>query len=206
MSFLGLHYYIYMHITMGNIHKVWDIFLAAILLFKMPIIACFHVGSLLYRVDLRKCDIWLRRVLGSQILEYIAIAALIFVGGFSSMYRLNDQVVALYAILIVLFVLLSKYVQRWLESSVSQLLGEISFPLYLVQMPIIFIFTINIINGFGFLGIFPNLKVFLNFSISVSVAILFASVIRPIEIFCIRMSKISSNLVVEWFRGFNSRD
>jgi peptidoglycan/LPS O-acetylase OafA/YrhL len=169
--------------------KFLDIPILLFLFYNMPILACFHAGSLLHRVKLCKCIEWMEMYFGARGTQCILNISFVLNIFLSAIYRTSDQLVSMYAVFVVLFVLMSNGLERGLNSSVSQFLGEISFPLYLIHMPVIYTFTTNIYAILASFEIDLFLALSINLIATVSLAFALAKILRPLEILCINISK-----------------
>jgi peptidoglycan/LPS O-acetylase OafA/YrhL len=108
-----------------------------------PTAACFFVGALIALAErdgfVLKPSAGLNRAATAGLVACLVLAALVMMNG-KSLFLLAALAAGVF-----LFVRYSQSAQRLLSSPVSQFMGRISFPLYLVQFPIIASFNAQLI-------------------------------------------------------------
>lgn len=106
----------------------------AVLFVISPMFACFFAGHAIAEIDKHVQD---RPWLQGRALQYglLALFGLTLFG--SIFFRHNDRITFVIATSLVLTASLSTPLKAFFSNKVSEFLGEISFPLYLIQIPII---------------------------------------------------------------------
>jgi peptidoglycan/LPS O-acetylase OafA/YrhL len=119
------------------------LFCVALLAYVSPIAACFFVGALIALSErdglVLKPSAALSRAATVGLPVCLVLAALVMTNG------KNLTLLAVLAVLVFLLVRYSQPAQRLLASPLSQFMGRISFPLYLVQFPIIASFNAQLV-------------------------------------------------------------
>jgi peptidoglycan/LPS O-acetylase OafA/YrhL len=108
--------------------------------------------------------------------------------GLGEMANASNQVVALIAMATFLMVLRSGPILRFLSLPVSQWLGRLSFPLYLIQISIIVSLTSGLIVFFGANGILTPLTALGIALVSVVACLIAAQLFMPVERFTLDLA------------------
>jgi len=153
-----------------------------------PIAACYPAGAL---VALMTKD----SLIGSEppsrtesaAATVVALIALIG-AGLGEMANASNQVVALIAMATFLMVLRSGPILRFLSLPVSQWLGRLSFPLYLIQISIIVSLTSGLVVFTGANGILNPLTALGIALVSIAACLLAAQLFMPVERFTLDLA------------------
>lgn len=154
------------------------------LYFNSPYMFCFMVGYLLAVIKIRISDINIRGF------DFILLLSFIFVIYIDTYHRpVEENLQALEAIVIIFCVSYSKTLKRFFENKISLFLGEISFPLYLVQIIVIcswssflrIYFIENSVTGFT--------SMFLILSSSLVMCIALSKLLTPVDKYSVIYSK-----------------
>lgn len=173
-------------------NKTYMVPLAVLILFNLvnnPIIACFAIGYVLAEVYVA----YGRRL--EQSIWANGLATLLFLVPIigSTFFRTGHHLyLALLATLLVVSVSFSGLLKSFFSNKVSRFLGRISFPLYLIHLPLIcsfsaYLFLILPAHGFSHQATSNIIIV-----TTIPLGILLAWVIYPIETFSVKASKYLS--------------
>jgi peptidoglycan/LPS O-acetylase OafA/YrhL len=155
------------------------LFFAVLTDFIFPIAACFFVGALIALAErdgfVLKPGVVLNRIAAGVLAVCLVLAALVTLNGKSL------QLLALLGVGVFLSARYSPSAQSLLNSPVSQFMGRISFPLYLVQFPVIASFSAQLIVWTDSNGTLTMWTAYGIAVASTAVCVLVATLFLPIE-------------------------
>jgi peptidoglycan/LPS O-acetylase OafA/YrhL len=172
------------------------VFIILFNLFNNPIIACFAIGYLFAELYVA----YSQRSENTPWVSWLATALFAVPVICSTFYRTGHHFyIALLASLLVLSVTFSGVLKRFFSNKVSRFLGRISFPLYLIHLPLIcsfssYLFLYLPAHGYGNQAT-ANIIV----ATTVPLGLLIAWIFYPIETFSVKASKRIS----EWLMRFS---
>jgi peptidoglycan/LPS O-acetylase OafA/YrhL len=170
------------------------VFIILFNLFNNPIIACFAIGYLIAELYVA----YSQRLENSTWVNWFSSALFLIPVICSTFYRTGHHFyIALLASLLVLSVTFSKPLRYFFSNKVSRFLGKISFPLYLIHLPLIcsfssYLFLYLPAHGYGNQAT-ANIIV----AITVPLGLLLAWVIYPIESFSVKAAKKISQILTK---------
>ena len=155
------------------------LFCVVLLAYVSPIAACFFVGALIALSErdglVLKASVALSRAATVVLPLCLVLAALVMTNG------KNLTLLAVLAVLVFLLVRYSQPAQRLLTSPLSQFMGRISFPLYLVQFPIIASFNAQLVIWNTANGTLTVWTAYGIAAVSTVLCVLVATLFLPIE-------------------------
>lgn len=164
-----------------------------LLMINVPIYACFVIGYAL--AELHACE----NFRSDRWVQHLATLAFAVPVICSTWFRSdNEAVVVAQATLLVFAVTFSPPLRRFFSSKVSDFLGSISFPLYLLHFAVICSFTSSL---YPWLHGQPlsNLTISnITLSSSVAVSLLAAWLFLPVEKFSIKASRHFADFLLKW--------
>lgn len=158
-----------------------------ILLIYKPLIACFFSGYLIAEIDRRR-EVGEYKYLKFR--EYASLVGFLMSAVLSTYFRSDDRVGFLFASTIVFAAISSGRLKVFFSSGFSEFLGKISFPLFLIQIPIICSWSSFLyikLPELGFSRIEAN---YINIVSTIVFCIISSVLLLPIEKISIRYSKI----------------
>lgn len=171
--------------------------LAVLILFNLvhnPIIACFAIGYVLAELYVAygkrlESSVWIN-----------GLATLLFVVPivFSTFFRTGHHFyLALLATLLVVSVSFSCVLKRFFSNKVSRFLGRISFPLYLIHLPLICSFSAYLFLTLPTHGFSHQATANIIIAATIPLGLLLAWLIYPIETFSVNASKYISKQLMK---------
>jgi len=160
-----------------------------------PKFACFLFGYFLAKVDHR----WRGPISNWKYCHLVFGLSLILPIGLSTAYSFDerDHCIALLALMIVAAALFFKPFRGFLDSPISRFMGRISFPLYLVQIPIICSLSSYLLLALPRYGYSLLATSYIDAVVTVLFTLCCAYAFTPVEIFSIHASKrIAQRLLV----------
>ena len=155
-------------------------------LFNNPIIACFAMGYLFAELYVA----YSQRLENMPWVSWLATALLAVPVICSTFYRTGHHFyIALLASLLVLCVTFSKPFKQFFSNKESRLLGKISFPLYLIHLPLICSFSSYLFLYLPSHGYGNQATANIIVATTVPLGLLIAWVFYPIETFSVKASK-----------------
>ena len=156
-----------------------------------PAIACFMLGYFLGEIHFLYRDI--KANLLRMIATFLFIAPIVI----STFFRPDEDIyTALLAFTLVLSVTFSPIIQKLFEHPISKFLGKISFPLYLVHIIIICSLSSYLFLNLPPFGFEHQQMANIILLTTISVSILFAWAISPIESLSLKLSKYLSSKIL----------
>jgi peptidoglycan/LPS O-acetylase OafA/YrhL len=177
-------------------HQSYFVPIAFIVLFNLfnnPIIACFAIGYVLAELYAA----YSQRLQGKAWVSWLATALFALPVVCSTFFRTGHHFyLALLASALVLAVSFSSPLKHFFSNKVSRFLGRISFPLYLIHLPLIcsfssYLFLYLPTQGFGNQAT-ANIIV----ATTVPLGLLIAWIFYPIETFSVKVSKKISAILM----------
>ena len=176
-----------------NTEKVkWKLLIIAILslFYFKPIYACFLIGYAIAEINRKNpvepsTGIFKKR----NKFETLFICIFMVCSLVSIFLRGNDQIECILAASIVLSVSYSYALKSFFSNRLSAYLGRISFPLYLVQIPIICSWSSYLYLKLPALGLSPMTSNFINLFSTISLCLVTATLLVPIEKLSVVYSK-----------------
>lgn len=162
-------------------------------LFNKPIIACFAIGYLLAELYVA----YSQRLSTATWVSWLATAVFAVPVICSTFYRTGHHLyIALLASLLVLSVSFSKPLKYFFSNRLSLFLGKISFPLYLIHMPLVcsysaYLFLYLPAQGYGNQAT-ANIIV----ATTVPLGLIIAKLFYPIEPFSVKAAKRISEVIM----------
>lgn len=173
-------------------NKTYLVPIAFILLFNLfnnPIIACFAMGYLFAELYVA----YSQRLENKPWVSWVATALFAVPVICSTFYRTGHHFyIALLASLLVLSVTFSGVLKHFFSNKVSRFLGRISFPLYLIHLPLICSFSSYLFLYLPAHGYSNQATANIIVATTVPLGLLIAWIFYPIETFSVRMSKFIS--------------
>ena len=181
-----------------NEHTNWiaAILITIILILIRPLYAAFMLGYLLAELNKKFHSEDIKNYFNPALIEYSILCIFIILILFAAFFRGNDHITLLYASLIVYVVSYSVNLGRFFSNKISHFLGLISFPLYLVQIPIICSWSSYLNLKLTFLEFDPISSMILNLISTLFLCIVAASLLIPLENIAIKYSKIIGQFLV----------
>ena len=180
-------------------NKTYLVPIAFIILFNLfnnPIIACFAVGYLFAELYVA----YSRRLEDIPWVSWLATVLFAVPVVCSTFYRTGHHFyIALLASLLVLSVTFSKLLKHFFSNKVSRFLGKISFPLYLIHLPLICSFSSYLFLYLPTQGYGNQATANIIVATTVPLGLLIAWIFYPIETFSVKASKRIS----EWLMRFS---
>lgn len=170
--------------------------LTTILFLIRPLYAAFMMGYLLAELNKKfpidKINTTINPISLKHLTAFIFLATVLS----SALYRGSDHLTLLYASLIVYSVSYSAKLITFFSNKISHFLGLISFPLYLVQIPIICSWSSYLHLQLSLLKFDPILSMIINLTSTLLLCILASRLLIPIENIAIKYSKIIGKLLI----------
>jgi peptidoglycan/LPS O-acetylase OafA/YrhL len=171
------------------------VFIILFNLFNNPIIACFAIGYLFAELYVA----YSQRLENTPWVSWLATALFAVPVICSTFYRTGHHFyIALLASLLVLSVTFSSVLKRFFSNKVSRFLGQISFPLYLIHLPLICSFSSYLFLHLPTHGYSNQATANIIVATTVPLGLLIAWFFYPIETFSLKVSKRIS----EWLMTF----
>ncbi len=164
---------------------------AALLLLKSPALACFVFGYLL-------AECYHSPLKSNRLTRIFALALLPIVVGVRTAFsyeQLNDSIYTLLAAAAVFSSVFGPAYEKMLSSKVSLFLGKISFPLYLIQIPLICSYSSFVLVRLVRFDISDHDRAAIIVVSSAGLAISVAWVLSASEKFTVRFSHRASDLI-----------
>jgi peptidoglycan/LPS O-acetylase OafA/YrhL len=184
--------YTYLGIFRATEKINWKVILPltfALFIFK-PLYSCFLIGYIIAEINKKYDDndylFFFKKNINNEIffiLIFLTSAIL------STCYRDNDCVTCLFASCIVFSVSFSKNLKLFFSNRLSNYLGRISFPLYLIQIPIICSLSSFLFLKLPTLGFNVFASNIINLFLTIVVSLISATLLLPIETISIKYSK-----------------
>ncbi|WP_265577145.1 acyltransferase family protein [Pseudomonas protegens] len=184
-----IYAYLFFFRSGSRVHWPVAALLALFFAWNQSFYLCFISGYLIAEVNKRfPLDIVASKI---RSVEAISLLLLCFVVVFSYFVKgaPYNNYGSLIAIGVVLFVSYSKVASGLLSNSVSRFLGTISFPLYLIHVPVIFSMSCLMFVGFYKSGIDQIASIYLNIILTVVFCLVISSLLVPVERRTMRWSK-----------------
>lgn len=194
--------YAYVGIFRSSVKVYWLIGMATTgyLLYQSPLMACFMFGYLVAELD----TAWRPRrgtwtAIAVEILTLTGFATVVMISTYLRPSPSDDWKTCLEATLLVLCVSYSTPMRWFFTNGVSHFLGRISFPLYLIQIPIICSVSSYLFMKLPELGITGLIRSNLVLGSTVVACLIAARLLLPVEDFSTRASKrVASALLTGW--------
>lgn len=168
----------------------------AILFIIRPFYAAFMMGYLLAELNKKfsmdKINMAINPISFKYLIAFIFLVTVMS----SALYRGSDHLTLLYASLIVYSVSYSANLITFFSNKISHFLGLISFPLYLVQIPIICSWSSYLYLQLSLLKFDPILSMIINLTSTLLLCILASRLLLPVENIAIKYSKIIGKLLI----------
>jgi peptidoglycan/LPS O-acetylase OafA/YrhL len=179
--------YAYIGIFKNSDRVFWAaiIIIAAYFLYKDPRYACFAFGYIIFEINTK----YPRG--NNKFIELSSIVLFSSMAVVSTFYRPVGEyiITSLMATAIVLSVSYSNIMASFFTNKISRLLGKISFPLYLIQVPVICSFSSYLFIFLPKQGLDNLTSSNINVILTASLCFMLAWLLIPIENFSIRISK-----------------
>ena len=185
--------YAYLGIFRRTEHIHWQVvvLITTILFCAYPFYACFFIGYIIaelhkkYNIhtSMQKIGVNKNKVEIIVILSFVALAIL------STHFRANDYVICLLGAGIVIFASLSNIMKTFFANRVSTFLGKISFPLYLIHVPVICSWSSYLYLKLPECGVGLLAAGLINFFSTVLFCLILATLLTPIEKISVKYSK-----------------
>lgn len=189
--------YAYLGIFRTTEKILWRLILllTSLLFIFAPLYSCFFIGYIIAEINKKNSRNSLFGYFKSNTVEIFFIFLFFICAIFSTYFRGNDHQACFFASCIVLSVSFSQKLKLFFSNKLSNYLGRISFPLYLIQIPIICSWSSFLylkLPNFGFEIVSSNM---INLLSTIILSLLSATFLLPIEkISIICAKKIASNL------------
>lgn len=155
-------------------------------LFNNPIIACFAIGYVLAELYVAYSE----RLQSKAWVSWLATALFTVPVIFSTLFRTGHHLyLALLASALVIAVSFSSPLKRFFSNKVSRFLGRISFPLYLIHLPLICSFSSYLFLQLPLYGYSNQATANIIVATTVPLGLLIAWFAYPIETFSVNASK-----------------
>jgi len=169
----------------------WKVILPATIALYIfsPLYSCFFIGYLIAEINKKYDGDYLFGFLRTNKIETIFLLMFFTSATLSAYFRENDYVTCLFASCIVVSVSFSKNLKSFFSSRLSNYLGQISFLLYLIQIPIICSFSSYLYLKLPTLGFDIVTSNLINLFLSLVVSLLLATLLLPLEKISVTYSK-----------------
>jgi peptidoglycan/LPS O-acetylase OafA/YrhL len=183
--------YAYLGIFRAEENINWKVILPstmALFIFR-PLYSCFLIGYVIAEINKKYDGDYLFSILKTKKVEILFLLIFFISATLSTLFRDNDYVTCLFATFIVISVSFSKNLKSFCSNGLSNYLGRISFPLYLIQIPIICSLSSFLylkLPTFGFDIVTSNL---INLFSTIVISLISATLLLPIEKISVKYSK-----------------
>lgn len=161
--------------------------LTIMLMAFVPLYACFFAGYII--AELNRSFRAKIAVAGSKYFK-VAMLVLFTSAAFLSVFlRGNDKITFLIATALVLSVSFSPPLESFFSNSVSRFLGKISFPLYLIQLPIICSWSSYLFIRLPQLGMTRIDANYVNLLTTIALCLVASTLLVPVEAISVKYSK-----------------
>ena len=163
------------------------IIIATHFFFSMPAYACFFIGYLIAELN-SKFSINSNKV-ENVLIERLCLLAFALTSILSTYYIDSDKLVCLFASVMILSVSYSYSLKHFFSNTISNFLGRISFPLYLIHFLVIcswssFVYIVSIDHHFNL-----TVATYFNLISSTVICLVLSYLLLPVESLSIRASK-----------------
>lgn len=159
-----------------------------------PLFSCFLIGYVIAEINKKYDGKYLTNILGEKNAELFFV--LIFFSSLilSTFVRANDYLDCFFASIIVFSVSFSRSLKLFFSNRISNYLGHISFPLYLIQIPVICSWSSFLYLKLPELGIGIISANIINLFLTIFLCILLATLLLPVEKLSVVFSKKIANI------------
>ncbi|MCX8517961.1 MAG: acyltransferase family protein, partial [Rhodoferax sp.] len=204
-SFL-IYGYLWLFRSTEKVHWLLALVATAILLVYKPLYACFLMGYLLAEINHKYAggDLFgiARSTFTPRRSDVFFVTVFFLAALLSTLFRQNDQLEFLYATALVFAVSQARPLKQFFTNCVSRYLGRISFPLYLIHLPILCSWSSYLYIKLPTMGVAVVTANMLNIFSTITLSLLAATLLLPMEKFSIRYSKkIGALLISPWIKN-----
>ena len=206
---LMIYGYLWLFRSTGKVH--WPLAIAAIaaiaataiLLVYKPFYACFLMGYLLAEINHQYAagegSGIARSTFTPRRSDVFFVAVFFSAALLSTLFRDSEQLEFLYATALVFSVSRARPLKQFFTNRVSRYLGRISFPLYLIHFPILCSWSTYLYVKLPAMGVAVITANLLNIFSTITLSLLAATLLLPMEKFSVRYSgKIGALLISPW--------
>ena len=154
-----------------------------------PYYSCFLIGYVIAEVNIRYDSNYLIGLLRIKNVELFCLLMFVVIAMLSTYFSHNDYIECIFASSIVFLVSLSKNLKSFFSNKISNYLGRISFPLYLIHIPIICSFSSYLYLKLPALGMDVVTSNLINLFSTVLLCLTSATLLIPIEKLSVNYSK-----------------
>lgn len=170
--------------------------LAVFLWLTSPIYSCFVLGYLIAEINFKYSPITPQKTRTIEIISVIAFLSVILISTVARPGNDNDKYTVLMAAGLILSVCYSTRLRNFFTNSLSQFLGEISFPLYLIHIMVICSWSSYLFIKLPLLGLDELTSANINLISTTIICLLFAKILTPVEKYSIYSSKAISRKIL----------
>lgn len=171
---------------------------AFLILFNLaynPIMACFAIGYVLAELYVA----YSKRLSNSALINWSTPLLFCIPIVCSTFYRTDNKMyLALLATLLVASVSFSGVLKQFFSNRVSRFLGKISFPLYLIHLPLVCSYSSYLFLTLPTMGYTQQATSNIIVATTIPLGILLACVLYPIETFSVKAAKSISAKLMTW--------
>jgi len=159
-----------------------------------PLYACFVMGYLIAELNERFKTRSRPACFDLVLLGLFTAAAVLST---SARFRGDDRITCLIATCLVASATFSTSLRAVFSSGVSRFLGRISFPLYLIQIPVICSLSSYLLIKLPLLGVAPRTAIAVNFSMTLIACVLLSSLLLPVDRFSTYASRRIGSMLLK---------
>ena len=191
--FGSLMIYAYLGIFRTTEKVYWKLIVSSIsiLFIFNPVYSCFLIGYLIAEINKKYSEIYINLDMEKHKNKIEIFFILFFLLNIilSTYFRNNSYETCLFAFFMIVSVSFSKYLKLFFSNKFSNFLGKISFPLYLIQVPIICSFSSFLYLKLPELGFTIVTSNIINLFLTIFLCLVAATFLLPLEKFSIIYSK-----------------
>jgi peptidoglycan/LPS O-acetylase OafA/YrhL len=161
-----------------------------------PLYSCFLIGYLIAEVNRKYSGGIVSSFLNTKQNEIFFVSIFFISAALSTYFRGNAYATCFFATCIVISVSFSRNLKSFFSNKLSKYLGRISFPLYLIQIPVICSFSSFLYLKFPTLGLGQVTANLINFFATVALALVVATLLLPVEKLSVTYSKKIGRLFI----------
>lgn len=183
--------YAYLGIFRATAKVPWRLSLLTTLsLFVLaPVFSCFFIGYILAEVNQKYASGPFSGRVSARTVDALSAAVFFLTAVVSTYWRASGHHICIFAAALVASVSFSGSLRRVFAGRVSQFLGRISFPLYLIQIPIICSWSSYLYLRLPELGMDVATSNLVNLFSTILLALVSAALLLPIERFSVAYAK-----------------
>ena len=162
----------------------------------IPVLACFMIGYSIAELGRKHTVESLCEHLGIRHPETILLSLFVISGVLATYFKDDNRLACVFASNMVFAVAYSKGLKSFFSNSASHFLGRISFPLYLIQIPIICSWSAYLYVRLPTLGLDASASNLINLFSTIFLCLLCAVLLLPVEKLSVSLSKKIGNALI----------